>query len=149
MRYVHQLLAIAALLSLTVEATAQPPLVLVTEKTKQYHRPSCPAVRGGKDVIAMTAAQAEARKFTSHPGCDPATGSDSPEEPATEGGASGEGRSAVFVYTAPGDKRYHREDCAKLPAKREKMLLEEAGKKWWPCSVCRPPIRKRPGARQQ
>ena len=124
-------------------ARAQSEMVVVTERTKEYHRPSCAQVRSGKGVIAMTRGQAQSRGFKAHAACDPAN----PASDAAQSGSEGsqdERQPPVYVYTAPGDSRYHRETCEKLPKEtRKKVLLEEAGKKQWPCSVCRPPIRKR------
>ena len=33
--------------------------------------------------------------------------------------------------------------CEKLEAGATKTTLEEAGKKHWPCPVCKPPVRQR------
>lgn len=134
--------AIAILLALPT-ATGQGQLVIVTESTKQYHRPACPIVRDGKtkDIIAMNVGQAELRGFKPHPDCHSAAAASA--QPAPGGRNGDRPRAPVFVYTAEGDKRYHREKCARLAKERRKVSLEEAGKKLWPCSVCRPPIRKR------
>jgi methylphosphotriester-DNA--protein-cysteine methyltransferase len=133
-------LALASAFPLT--AIPQGRLVIVTEGTKQYHRPSCPVVRDGKqkDIIAMNVGQAELRGYKAHPGCESA-------ESEAQGGAAQsageEKQPPVFVYTAPGDTRYHKETCRRLGKERKKVALAEAGKKLWPCSVCRPPVRKR------
>ena len=144
MHCARQLLAIAFLLTVAAAAFAQPELVVVTERTKQYHRPSCPLVREGKiEVTAMTVGQAEARGFRAHPVCDSSNPANKQAQSASEPGSSSDRQAPVYVFTAAGDTRYHRETCAKLPKERKKVLLEEAGKKLWPCPVCRPPIRKR------
>lgn len=132
------------LLAFASAASAQGQLVIVTERTKQYHRPWCPVVRDGKpkDIVAMTMGQAELRGFKPHPACKSAPAPDS-AAPSGQGGTTAEPQRPIFVYTAAGDTRYHKENCAQLPKERKKVLLEEAGKKLWPCSVCRPPIRKR------
>ena len=134
--------AIAIVLALPT-ATVQGQLVIVTESTKQYHRPACPILRDGKtkDIIAMNVGQAELRGFKPHPDCHSAEASSA--QLASDGTRSDRLRALVFVYTAAGDKRYHRENCARLAKERRKVSLEEAGKKLWPCSVCRPPIRQR------
>jgi hypothetical protein len=140
MHCAHILPAVFILLAFATSVSAQGQLVIVTENTKQYHRPSCPLVRDGKDVIAMTMGQAEARGFKSHTACEATAAAN---DPAAGNGTSGRRQPAIFVYTAEGDTRYHKESCAKLPKERRKVALEDAGKKLWPCSVCRPPIRKR------
>lgn len=132
------------LLAFVSAASAQGQLVIVTESTKQYHRPWCPVVRDGKqkDIVAMNLGQAELRGFKPHPACESAN---PPLGTPTGPGASPveEQQRAIYVYTAAGDTRYHKENCARLPKERKRVLLEEAGKKLWPCSVCRPPVRKR------
>jgi hypothetical protein len=122
---------------------AQSELVIVKENTREYHRPACPVVRDGKNVVAMTRAQAEARGFKPHPACDPAV-NPRPPQPAPRGKSSTEPPPApVPVYIAPGDNTYHRETCRKLAADRRRVTLDEAAKQHWPCALCRPPIRKR------
>ena len=136
-------LALALALTFSFTPSSQGRLVIVTESTKQYHRPSCPVVRDGrqKDIVAMTVGQAELRSYKAHPACES-------EESASDGGAgqsgdAGKNQPPVFVYTAPDDTRYHKETCTRLGKNRKKVALEEAGKKLWPCSICRPPVRKR------
>jgi hypothetical protein len=133
------LLAAAPLMS------AQGELVIVKEGAKEYHRPACPVIRDGKDVMAMTRAQAESRGYKAHAACDPA-------DPAATAGTAAPSTSAprgkppvpVFVYVSPGDTKYHRETCRKLGAERRKLTVEEAATtRHWPCPVCKPPIRKK------
>jgi hypothetical protein len=108
-------------------------LVLSKQGDKQYHRPGCDAVRDGKQVVALPRAQAEARGLTSHPACDPATASiPAPEKKA----------SPVTVRIDSG-RYYHRDTCGKLAKDARTIPLEEAGKKYWPCPNCKPPIRPR------
>ena len=134
------LTAVLILLAFTSPRARQPEMVIVLESTKQYHRASCPLLRKQpKDIIAMTRGQAESRGYAEHRDCDPRN----PANKASGGNAPTEQQTPVYVYTATGDKRYHREMCVKLPKDRKKVLLEEAGKKLWPCPTCRPPIRKR------
>jgi hypothetical protein len=118
--------------------TAQPELVIVKEGTKQYHRPGCAAVKDGKGVVAMTRGQAEARGFKDNAQCDPAhiaAAEPSGTVPAPP----------VFVYL-DGSRYYHRQDCKKLAKDPKKIALDQAGKEYWPCPTCKPPIRKRRGA---
>lgn len=111
------------------------------EGTKAYHRPGCEVIRDGKGVMAMTRAQAESRKFTQHDGCDPAK---QPEpEPSPSGKPSGKPAAAPVVFV-DGGRHYHKEDCKRLGKDSKKMALDEAGRKLWPCTVCKPPIRPRP-----
>lgn len=122
--------AIAVLLAFFAPApravSPQPELVVVLQSTRQYHRPGCPLVRAGKDVLAMPRGQAEQRGFKSHPECDP---SYVPPPPS--------------VYIDAEGKFYHREKCEKLGRAPKRVLLEEAARKHWPCRTCKPPIRAR------
>lgn len=148
MPFVHLLLTVCALAA-TVPLLAQSELVIVKQGTSEYHRPGCEVVKDGKGVLAMTRAQAEARKLTSHPVCDP---SNAPESASATAGASKESSAAstkaatdfVYVDAAAKSKYYHRAKCARLGEKEKKIALEQAGRKYWPCPVCKPPIRKRP-----
>jgi hypothetical protein len=137
------MVAIAILLTVRAAVAAQGQLVIATENTKQYHRPSCSIIRDGKqkDIVAMNVGQAKLRGYKPHPAChsDDSANSTSP----VTGQSGGEQPRPVFVYTAPNDTRYHKENCARLGKERKKVALEEAGRKLWPCSLCRPPVRKR------
>jgi hypothetical protein len=123
----------------TLSLAAQSELVIVREGQQFYHRPGCSVVRDGKDVLAMSRAQAEARGYKSHPACDPAV--------APPDSAQRDGKPAAPqppVYTDASGKYYHRADCRKLAKPPRKLTLDEAAtSKLWPCPVCRPPIRKR------
>ena len=114
---------------------AQSELVIYKEGSKQYHRPSCPVVADMKGVVAMTRAQAEARKYTPHEGCDPANPNATPPKAAPR---------PETVYL-DGSKYYHRKTCSRLEgAKNVKAAsLESAGKEQWPCPTCKPPVRRR------
>lgn len=103
--------------------------VLVKQGSKEYHRPGCEVVRDTKHVVAMTRGEAESRGLKPHAACDPANGS---------------AKAAVqYVFVEPGDQRYHRETCSKLGKARQRITLDEAAKrKYWPCPVCKPPVRK-------
>jgi hypothetical protein len=115
--------------ALFVLPQAEGEYVLVKQGTKEYHRPGCEVVRDTTKVVAMTRGEAESRGYKPHPACDPANAKAA--KPAVQ-----------YVFVEPGGKLYHRETCSKLGKKRERMTLDEAGKKYWPCSVCKPPIRK-------
>ena len=137
---------VIALAAGAAPAAAQSELVIVRERAKEYHRPACPVVRDGRDVLAMTRAQAEARGFKPHEACDPFNRA--PAEGAAGGPAVAAPRAKapapVFVYLSPGDTRYHRESCVRLAADRRKVTVDEAAtSKHWPCPVCKPPIRKK------
>jgi hypothetical protein len=120
-------------------AASQSELVIVKDGTKEYHRPSCAVVRDGRDVLAMTRAQAESRGFKPHAACDPSN-----PAAATTVAPRGKPPAPVFVYVSPGDNKYHKDTCRKLAADRRKVTVEEAATtKHWPCPVCRPPIRKK------
>jgi hypothetical protein len=127
--------ALLILLSLSfVPLFTQTEYVIVQPGASVYHRPDCEVVRDAKDVVAMTRAQAEARGLKPHPACDPANDTRK-SAPAV-----------VYVYVRPGGTHYHREQCDKVGKAPTKMKLDEAAQKFWPCPVCKPPIRKRGGA---
>jgi len=107
--------------------------VLVKPGSKLYHQPNCEQLAGAKGVTAMTRSQAEARGFTQDPACDPAKHPPGEKKKA----------APVFVYVQPDGKYYHREHCAKAGASPKRVTLDEAARKYWPCPVCKPPIRKR------
>lgn len=125
------LLALLLLLGLTPELQTQ--YVLVKPGQKVYHQPSCEQVASAKNVVAMTRSQAEARGLTQDPACDPATHPPGEKKKAP----------VVYVYVQPGGKYYHREHCDKAGPSPKRLTLDEAAKKYWPCPVCKPPIRKR------
>jgi len=49
-----------------------------------------------------------------------------------------------MVYT-DSSRYYHKKDCETLGKDAKKVELEQAGRKYWPCPDCKPPIRKRKG----
>jgi hypothetical protein len=112
-------------------AVAQSELVLQKKGGKEYHRPGCPVVSDGKDVVALTRAKAESQGLTSHRGCDPAFATPASDPPKP------------IDVKVDGGRYYHRDTCKKLGRNAKTMALEEAGKKFWPCPACKPPIRSR------
>ena len=76
--------------------------------------------------------EAVRRKLTPHAGCR-----------AGESAAAAANPNLAKVYTQPGDNKYHTATCAKLGAQKTAVTLDEAGRKWWPCPVCKPPVRQR------
>jgi hypothetical protein len=126
-------LVVALLFLLSSAPLVQTQYVLVKPGSKHYHQPDCEQLKGAKGVTAMTRSQAEARGLTQDPACDPAT--HPPEEKKKE--------APVYVYVQPGQKYYHREHCTKAGASPKRITLDEAAKTYWPCPVCKPPIRKR------
>jgi hypothetical protein len=123
------LLAAAVLFALPQASTEY---LLVKQGSKEYHRPGCDVVRDTKNVVAMTRAEAEARGLKPHAACDPARS------------AKNTAPKVQYVFVEPGDKRYHRETCPKLGKTRERITLDAAAaRKYWACSVCKPPLRKR------
>jgi hypothetical protein len=123
-------LALAGLLLLAPITAAQSELVLRKEGSKEYHRPGCEVVRDTTGVVALTRGQAEAQGLKAHAACDPAN----PAAPAAQA-------KPQFVFVDSG-RYYHRETCKKLERDAKKVALDEAGKKYWPCPECKPPIRK-------
>lgn len=107
-------------------------LVVIIPGNAQYHQPGCPLVaKAGSNVKVMKLAEATARGMKAHD-CETAA----IEQPKKD--ANG---AAAFVQ--PDDKRYHKAGCPKLGPQATKTTVGEAGRKYWPCPVCKPPIRQR------
>ena len=107
-------------------------LVVMIVGSKQYHQPSCPLVaRAGSQVRVMKLVEAKRRGLTAH---------DCPSTPAS---AAAPDPNKIRVFSQPNDNKYHTATCPKLGSNRTSMTLEEAGKRLWPCPVCKPPIRQR------
>jgi len=70
----------------------------------------------------------------------PLTAHDCPSAPAATAAAD---PNRIKVFSQPDDNKYHTAACPKLGSNRTSMTLEEAGKKLWPCPICKPPIRQR------
>ena len=127
---------------------SQSELVIHKEGTNQYHRAGCPLIRGGEGVVALTRAQAESRKYKPHPDCDPDLRKASPAEAGAPDDRPAAPAVDPTVYVN-GTKYYHRKDCRRLEATPKAVraeALEKAGKSFWPCPDCRPPVRKRSAA---
>jgi hypothetical protein len=121
--------------SFVLPATAQGPsdLVVSIPGDKEFHQPGCPLVaKAGSRVRVMKRVEATRRKLTPHAACGAAGGSGVAADP-----------NAVKVFTQPGDNKYHTATCPKLGSERTSIALDEAGRKWWPCPVCKPPVRQR------
>lgn len=116
---------------------AQSELVIVREGSKEYHRPACDAIKGAKDVLALTRAQATARGLTAHEACDPS------KMPPPGSGEKDEKLAPDPEVFVDGSRYYHKKDCSRLGKDAKKMKLDDAGRKFWPCPSCKPPIRRR------
>ena len=123
-------------------AAVQSELVIYKEGSQLYHRPGCDVIRDGTDVLALTRAQAEARGYKPHPDCDPEQ-----RKPDAAGDKAAAARpQTVYVN---GTKYYHRKECKRLESNPKAVRaesLDAAGKAYWPCPDCRPPVRKRTAA---
>jgi hypothetical protein len=122
-------------------AAAQGEMVVVKEGAAEFHRPGCPVVLDVTGVLAMTVAQAQSRGLKPHPACDP-----SKVPPPAAGDSRGRTSAKpapVFVFVDSAGKHYHRERCARLGSGVKKIGIDAAAKNYWPCPVCRPPIRAR------
>jgi hypothetical protein len=108
-------------------------LVVSIPGDKEFHQPGCPlVVKAGSNVKLMKRSEAVRRKLTAHPGCR-----------AAESPAAALDPNTAKVYTQPGDNKYHTATCPKLGAQKTAVTLDDAGRKWWPCPVCKPPVRQR------
>ena len=135
MRSLWCALAIALCAAALPAAQSATELVVIIPGTKEFHRPGCPLVaKAGSKVTVSKRGDALRRGLKEHAACFSGAAADSP--PAAD-------VNATKVFTQPGDERYHRATCAKLTGTRTELTLEEAGRKLWPCPVCKPPIRKR------
>lgn len=136
---VYGSIPVAAALLLAIQAPLQSPLVLQKERTREYHRPWCALVRDGRDVLALTQAQAEARGLRSHEACE----KEPPNAPAPSAGTTGRKPAAPVVVFLDGTKYYHREKCVKAVGPLTNATLDAAGRSRWPCPSCRPPVRRK------
>lgn len=139
--------ALLAALMVVATARAQSELVIQKEGGSQYHWPGCPLVADGLNVLALTRAQAEGRGLKPHADCDPskAGAAATTGQGQRSSGRSGQSRPPPPVFVQVDDsKYYHRENCRNLRDGSARMALETAGKKFWPCPVCKPPIRRKP-----
>lgn len=106
-------------------------LVVIIKGDRAFHQPGCTRVaKAGSNVTVSKRAEATRRGLTAHD-CGP----DASGGPAAD-------PNAEKVATQTGDNKYHRPTCTKLGATRSTLTVGEAGRKLWPCPVCRPPIRK-------
>jgi hypothetical protein len=131
MRVVAAVLLVLAFAGL---GAAQSPasMVVVIKGEKQFHQPSCPLVaKAGSNVTVAKLGEAKLRGLTAH---------DCPVAAATP---TAEEVNQTKVVSQPGDNKYHRATCSKLGKQQTTMTLDEAGRKLWPCPVCKPPIRQR------
>jgi hypothetical protein len=126
------LLVLAGAVAAGAQEMSGSAMVVVIPGTREYHQPSCPLVaKAGSKVKVMKLADARAQGLTAHD-CEGAA----VEQPKKDA-------NAAIVYVQDGDKRYHKAGCPKLGAHTSKLTLGEAGRKYWPCPVCKPPIRQR------
>ena len=129
---------VVALTALSATPLAAQDLVLHKDGTKTYHRPWCPAVRDARDVLALSRAQANGRGLKPHADCDRDPPRSLPQPDVSAPAAP------VFVYVpAAKATHYHRNGCKRLGRDPKKLSLEVAGRQYWPCPVCKPPVRKR------
>lgn len=127
----------------------QTEIVIVKEASgqgeKHFHRPGCPLVRDGKEIVAMTRAEAESREFKAHRDCDPAQ-SAATAQPQAAATAQPQAPAAkappTTVFVDAGTTYYHRKNCPKLGKPAKSVALTAVSKRW-PCPTCRPPVPKR------
>ena len=118
-------------------------LVIYKQGTSEYHRPWCPVIRDGKDVIAVTLGQANGRGLKPHAACQ----NEPPNATGTTGDIVSARKPAAPVYVfLDATKYYHREDCAKRIGRLKRETLDVAARTYWPCPACRPPVRKKSDA---
>jgi hypothetical protein len=104
-----------------------------------YHQPGCPLVaKAGSKVKVMRLGEANRRGMKAHDCRGAAEASD-------DGSSRAAAANAVPVYVQDGDRRYHLEKCERLTKTPQKQPLDKAGRTHFPCPVCKPPVRQRPG----
>ena len=136
-------LLMLVVVSARVAPSAQSELVVTKAgATKEYHRPDCPVIRDGKDLVAITRAEAESRGYKAHRDCDPSKQPASADQPQRGAGASHANAAPETVYVDASTRYYHRKTCAKLGTHPEAVPVTAVGKRW-PCPTCRPPVPKR------
>lgn len=69
----------------------------------------------------------------------PATEKPATQEKSSDATKKGQPASGEIVFVTPSGKKYHRENCKFLSKNAKPMSLEEARKKYEPCSTCDPP----------
>ena len=131
-----RVLLLAAIVGLAgagpVQAQSASAMVVIVKGTKEFHQPGCPVVaKAGSNVTVTRRGEATRRGLKAHD-CD-----------VPEAGAAKPDPNQEKVVSQPGDNKYHRTTCKKLGDKRTMLSLDEAGRKLWPCPVCKPPIRQR------
>ena len=125
-------LAIPSVIAAQEQEASGTTLVVVIPGDAQYHQPGCPLVgKAGSRVQMMKLAEATRHGLTAHD-CEGAA-VDQPRKDA----------NAVQVFVQSSDKRYHKKGCTKLGPGATTLALGEAGRRYWPCPVCKPPIRQR------
>jgi hypothetical protein len=132
--FVRVMAAAVALLPFHARAQAPPAtsLVVVVTGEARYHEPSCPLVaKAGSNVTMMKLSEATTKGLAPHD-CEGAA----IEQPKKDA-------NAVPVFVQSGDKRYHKARCVRLGDSATSVALGEAGRKYWPCPACKPPIRQK------
>lgn len=143
MRPTRVVLVVLLITGVGTTLLSQGELVIYKAGTNLYHRPGCPVLRDGEGLLALTRGQAEARGYKPHPDCDPSQQAAATARGGAPGAASKPASITVYV---DGSKYYHRKDCSKLAAGKravEAQSLETAGKTYWPCPTCKPPVRRK------
>jgi len=125
-------LLIGVLMSAAVAAQDASSLVVIIAGDRTFHQPGCVLVaKAGANVTVAKRVDVLRRGLKPHD-CGPDASAGPVADP-----------NAVKVTTQPSDNKYHRATCAKLGPTRSTLTLEDAGRKLWPCPVCKPPIRQR------
>ena len=125
-------LLIGVLVAASAAAQDTRSLVVIIAGDQTFHQPGCVLVaKAGAKVIVAKRGEAIRRGLKPHD-CGPDALAGPIGDPNT-----------VKVTTQPRDNKYHRATCTALGPTRSTLALEEAGRKFWPCPVCKPPIRQR------
>jgi hypothetical protein len=93
-------------------------------------------------VQALTQAKAESLGYKAHTCLDRSAFAPA-SPPARSRTPSDPKPAAVTVWVSSTSNKYHRAECRLLGSNPRSITLEAAGKQYWPCPQCRPPIRPR------
>jgi hypothetical protein len=117
-------------------------IVYVTKTGTKYHSEGC---RYSKSATPIKLSEASGR-YSPCSICNPPVleksakdkaGNDPP--PNTDKDRQKGAEKTVTVYVTKSGTKYHKDGCRSLSKSRIPMSLEEAQKKYSPCSVCNPP----------
>lgn len=117
-------------------------LILTTPGAERtYHDPGCDLVKSGRDVQALTRGRAEVDGYKAHLCVDAVT--IAPVAPLPPPPRPKAPANDKMVWVAGESNKYHLAGCKALGSNAKRLTLDRAGRQYWPCARCKPPIRER------